>query len=175
MFMHGAGLFFNGIVRIEDIEKLVTQIINMGASNQMVQNLISGSACGMQIPFYSAAGVYNFDYSFVSAMALNDILSPLPLVDLMDIDIQGAENVVIHSAMEMLNARVKRLHIGTHGPDNHTGPWELFFANEWICEFDYPLATTHQTPWGAFETQDGIPHLCIPAFEILISVYPKVG
>ena len=162
MFMRGAGLFFNGIVGIEDIEILVTQIIDMGASDQVVLNLISGGVRGMQIPFHSAAGVCNFDYSFVSAMALNAILSPLPLVDLMDIDIQGAENVVIHPAMEMLNTRVKRLRIGTHDPDIHSGLWELFFANEWIYEFDYAPATTHQTPWGAFETQDGILHFCNP-------------
>ena len=162
MFMRGAGLFFNGIVGIKDIEKLITQIIDMGASDQVVRNLISGGTCGMQIPFQSAAGVDNFDYSFVSAMALNDILSPLPLVDLMDFDIQGAEDVVIHPAMEMLNARVKRLHIGTHGADIHSGIWEFFFANEWICEFDYAPATTHQTPWGDFETQDGILHFYNP-------------
>ena len=51
----------------------------MGASDQVARNLISGGTCGMQIPFQSAAGVDNFDYSFVSAMALNDILSPSPL------------------------------------------------------------------------------------------------
>ena len=102
-------------------------------------------------------------------------MSPLPLVDLMDIDIQGAENVVIHPAMEMLNARVKRLHIGTHSPDIHSGLWELFFANEWICEFDYAPATTHQTPWEALRPRTASSISAIPAFEILISVYPKVG
>jgi hypothetical protein len=159
LFMRGAGLFFNSIVDPGNIDRIIGEIIKMDASEQVVKNLISGGVCGMQIPFHSDAGVDLFDYGFVSAMPLNDILTPLPHVDLMDIDIQGAESIVIEPAIDLLNAKVKRLHIGTHGADIHAGLWDLFFENEWTCEFDYAPSSQHDTPWGRFETVDGILHL----------------
>ncbi len=158
LFMRGSGVFFNGIVDPHDIKSLAEQITEQGASDQVLYNLMSAGRCGMSIPYRSAAGDDVFDYAFVSAMALGDILAPLPHVDLMDIDIQGAEDTVIEPAMDLLNKRVRRLHIGTHRADIHSGLWELFFANEWVCEFDYPPFSRNSTPWGDFETSDGILH-----------------
>ncbi len=159
LFMRGAGLYYNSAVTANDINNITSQIIDMGASEQVLKNLLSAGTCGMKIPFNSAAGQDLFDYTFVSAIPLNDILAPLPLVDLMDIDIQGAENTVIEPAIEMLNRRVKRLHIGTHGADIHSGLWDLFFEHEWGCEFDFPPFSDNETPWGQFKTTDGILHL----------------
>lgn len=162
LFMRGEGLFYNGIVSAGEINTLVEDIIGRGSSDQVLKNLMTGGRCGMYIPYNSAAGEDFFDYEFVSAMPLTDILAPLSQVDLIDIDIQGAENIVILPAMAMLNQRVKRIHIGTHSDDIHKGLWELFFEHEWICDFDYGPEGQHDTPWGQFETMDGILHFCNP-------------
>ncbi|MBT3532228.1 MAG: hypothetical protein HN478_00010 [Rhodospirillaceae bacterium] len=159
LFMQGAGVYFNGNVTPENLDVIIERIIDMGASEKVLKNLLMGGRCGMKIPYNSDAGEDLFDYAYVSAMPLNDILGPLTHVDLMDIDIQGAEDSVIEPAIEMLNARVKRLHIGTHGADIHAGLWDLFFENEWACEFDYPPFQENETPWGSFKTVDGILHL----------------
>ena len=68
----------------------------------------------------------------------------------------------IPPAMEALNRRVKRIHIGTHGAGIHSEIWDLFFDNEWNCEIDFPPDTHNTTPWGDFETSDGILHLSNP-------------
>ena len=162
LFMTGAGLFFNSFVASKDIDAIVEQIAEMDGANQVMRNLLVAGTCGMQIPYDSDAGTDLFDYAFVSAMPLADILAPLPHVDLMDIDIQGGEATVIEPAMDLLNAKVKRLHIGTHGDGIHAGLWDLFFEHEWVCEFDYGPNGQHETPWGRFKTTDGILHLVNP-------------
>ena len=158
LFMRGAGVYYNGIVEPADVETVVKQIIDVNNTEQALRNLMTAGRCGMQIPYNSAAGRDLFDYEFVSTIPLADILAPLPHVDLMDIDIQGAEDTAIEPAMDLLNRRVKRVHLGTHGADIHRGLWELFFEHEWICEFDYPPFSQNATPWGQFETMDGILH-----------------
>ena len=158
LFMLGSGLYFNGIVRDGDIEEIVQQLIDRKQTPEAIRNLMLGGRCGMQIPYDSAAGQDIFDYQFVSALPLADILAPLPQVDLIDMDIQGAEDAVIPPAMEMLDRRVKRIHIGTHHADIHSGLWDLFFEHEWACEFDYAPLGTHETAWGKFDTMDGILH-----------------
>ncbi|MDA1097927.1 MAG: hypothetical protein O2967_02990 [Proteobacteria bacterium] len=162
LFMRGAGLYYNGIVKPGEINTIVDEIIKVNNTDQALRNLMTAGRCGMQIPYHSAAGRDLFDFEFVSTIPLADILAPLPHVDLMDIDIQGAEDTAIEPAMDFLNRRVKRVHIGTHGPDIHSGLWELFFVNEWVCEFDYAPFGRHATPWGEFETMDGILHFSNP-------------
>ncbi len=158
LFQLGSGIYYNGIVKEEDIKATVKQLVERKQTPEVLWNLMLGGRCGMQIPYDSAAGRDIFDYKFVSAMPLADILAPLPHVDLIDMDIQGAEDTVIPPAMEMLNRRVKRIHIGTHRADIHAGLWDLFFEHEWDCEFDYAPFGKHDTPWGQFETMDGILH-----------------
>jgi len=162
LFMRGAGVFYNGMVDPADIGDVVKQIVAGGGTETVLRNLMTDGRCGMKIPYNSAAGQDLFDYEFVSTMSLTDILAPLPQVDLMDIDIQGAEDTAIMPAMETLNRCVKRVHIGTHSANIHRGLWELFFQNEWICEFDYPPFNKNTTPWGHFDTMDGILHLHNP-------------
>ena len=46
----------------------------------------------------------------VKAITLNQILSKLEQVDLIDLDVQGAELAVLRSGIEELNKKVKRVH-----------------------------------------------------------------
>jgi hypothetical protein len=158
LFMLGSGVYYNGIVSASDTAQTIQEIIDIDATEQAMRNLMLHGRCGMQLPYNSAAGTDLFDYKFVSSLPLADILAPLPHVDLIDMDIQGAEDTVIPPAMEMLDRRVKRIHIGTHRADIHSGLWDLFFEHEWACEFDYAPFGTHDTAWGQFETMDGILH-----------------
>lgn len=84
------------------------------------------------------------------------IVERYPLIDLIDLDVQGEEFSVIYGAMERMNARVKRLHIGTHGREIEANLRLLLAANGWECLRDYPCNATSATPYGDIAFQDGI-------------------
>lgn len=52
----------------------------------------------------------------VRAVSLKTILAPYDSVDLIDMDVQGAEYMVLAAASRDLHDKVKRVHIGTHNP-----------------------------------------------------------
>ena len=53
----------------------------------------------------------------VPCYSLDSLLDKVSLVDFMHMDIQGSEFDVLSCAIEMLNKKVKKIHIGTHSPD----------------------------------------------------------
>jgi len=95
---------------------------------------------------------------WVPALALVDVLAPYPIVDLLDLDVQGAELVVLSAAIRRLNARVRRVHIGTHGavPGVEDGLRELFTKHRWTCRHDFAAGTVVDTPYGQVEFADGV-------------------
>lgn len=91
----------------------------------------------------------------VPGIRLTNLLRDQHLVDLIDMDIEGQELPVIRSAIAELNAKVKRLHIGTHGKEIEAGLRELLSAHGWHCRADYTLFTTSETPWGPISFENG--------------------
>jgi FkbM family methyltransferase len=87
---------------------------------------------------------------------LADILPETERIDLIDMDVQGEELKVISTAIEVLDRRVARLHIGTHSHDIETGLRQLLSQHGWECKTDYPCAQTNQTPWGPLQFVDGV-------------------
>ena len=120
----------------------------------------------------------------VPAMSLATLIGT-SVVDLLDVDIQGAEATVFKSHTALLNAQVKRVHIGTHGsghaiadPDWAKGneieaPLKAFFEQlGWKPSFFYPR--THPrcaegdyapTPYGPVCFADGVMSFMNPALE----------
>jgi FkbM family methyltransferase len=94
----------------------------------------------------------------VPQLSLKDILKNTPRVDLIDLDVQGQELNAISPAIGDLNAKVKRLHIGTHSYilGVEAGLRTLLSAHGWQCLTDYPGGETSQTPWGAIYFEDGV-------------------
>lgn len=95
---------------------------------------------------------------WVPALGLNEVLAPYRMVDLLDLDIQGAELVVLSAAIGRLNARVRRAHVGTHGavPGVEDGLRELFTKHGWSCQHDYATGAVVDTPYGQVEFADGV-------------------
>ena len=96
-------------------------------------------------------------------MSLSTLLAPLDYVDLVDADVQGAEADVFEAAIEQLAAKVRRVHVGTHGRDNERRLRELFAAHGWECRFDYPGDSRCETEWGTVEFEDGVQSWINPA------------
>jgi FkbM family methyltransferase len=87
---------------------------------------------------------------------LTDILPETDRIDLIDMDVQGEELRVIAAAIDALDRRVARLHIGTHSHDIEAGLQQLLGQHGWECKADYPCAQTSQTPWGPVHFVDGV-------------------
>ena len=101
----------------------------------------------------------------VDAVSLNTLLQPLSSVDLIDIDVQGAELQVLQAAAQELDEKVKRVHIGTHGADIEAGLHSLFSRLGWTCLRCFPCGGSAETEWGAFIFQDGVQSWLNPAFS----------
>ena len=92
----------------------------------------------------------------VRGITLDTILRRLPRVDLIDLDVQGAELDVLSASIDRLAAQVKRVHIGTHSADIENGLRNLFRAHGWQPVNDYPCQSRNTTPYGEIEFQDGV-------------------
>jgi FkbM family methyltransferase len=77
-------------------------------------------------------------------------------VDLIDLDVQGEEFKIVWASIDALNAKVKRLHIGTHSLDIEEGLRTLLKAQGWQCLADFSLARTNDTPYGSISFVDGV-------------------
>jgi FkbM family methyltransferase len=92
----------------------------------------------------------------VPSVTLEDAISDLSLVDLIDMDIQGEEFKVVRSSVDVLNEKVRRLHIGTHNADVETGIREVLGVEGWQCRADYPSQKETDTPYGRIWFGDGV-------------------
>jgi len=101
----------------------------------------------------------------VDALALNTLLQPLGTVDLIDIDVQGAELDVLQAAAQALDEKVKKIHIGTHSPDIEAGLLSLFGRLGWECIHSFPLGSSATTEWGIISFQDGVQTWLNPTYS----------
>lgn len=92
----------------------------------------------------------------VKTINLNQILARLDSVDLIDLDIEGAELAVLTSAIGELDRRVKRIHIGTHTKDIEQGLRTLFRDHAWYKRNDYEVGSTELTQWGRLSFNNGV-------------------
>jgi hypothetical protein len=86
-------------------------------------------------------------------------------VDLIDIDVQGAELQVLEVGAESLDEKVKKVHIGTHGPEIEAGLRSLFGRLGWRCARSFACGSTANTEWGAIAFQDGVQTWVNPAYS----------
>ena len=89
-------------------------------------------------------------------VVLGSLIGDLKRVDLIDMDVQGAELKVVHSSIDVLDRNTVRMHIGTHDREIEEGLRELFQAHGWECRADYKCLETNETPWGPVEFSDGV-------------------
>lgn len=84
---------------------------------------------------------HNATPSFINVpcYTLESILENVDFVDFMHVDIQGAEFDVLSASIDILNQKVKKVHIGTHSPDVEPAKgrdmdaliYELFEIHKW--------------------------------------------
>lgn len=92
----------------------------------------------------------------VDAITLSELLDGSPVVDLIDMDVQGAELESVGSALDLLTDRVRRLHIGTHGAEVEVGLRSALGGAGWELRADYGCGVTADTPFGRVSFGDGV-------------------
>lgn len=92
----------------------------------------------------------------VDTITLNSILEDYDKIDLIDLDIQGAEFNVLNASIEMLNKKVKRIHVGTHGKEIEKALEDLFNEHGWENKQLYSCFSTCDTPYGRIYFNDGV-------------------
>jgi FkbM family methyltransferase len=92
----------------------------------------------------------------MQTVTIPDLIRDIDYVDLIDMDIQGAELACVESAVEELSRKVKRMFVATHSDDIHDRIRGILGdAGGWRIHADYPLQRTHQTPFGTINFRDG--------------------
>ena len=105
------------------------------------------------------------DGRITPCVTLAELLKLVTLVDLIDMDIQGAEVRVIKAGIEELNSKVKRLHIATHDPETEVNLRRAFHQEGWRMAWDFSGGGTNATPFGLIEFQDGVQSWVNKRFE----------
>jgi FkbM family methyltransferase len=77
-------------------------------------------------------------------------------VDLIDMDIQGAELEVLSDAIEALDRHVARLHVATHNPEVERRLCALFALHGWTLGRCFLCHEVNETPYGSFRFIDGL-------------------
>jgi FkbM family methyltransferase len=124
---------------------------------QAIAPAIAGSALYKFIArLTKKARLFNEEVRKVPAVSLNALLGPLSRVDLIDLDVQGAELEVLAAAKEPLDAKVARVHIGTHSREIEAGLRALFNDLGWKNLNDYSISSECDTPYGKIKFGDGV-------------------
>jgi FkbM family methyltransferase len=93
----------------------------------------------------------------METVTIPDLIGDLDYVDLIDMDIQGAELPCLESSINELSRKVRRLFISTHSDEIHdTINAILSRTKGWHCHASYPMQRTHQTELGQIQFRDGI-------------------
>lgn len=91
----------------------------------------------------------------IDTVTLADVITDVEHVDLIDMDIQGAEGVVIAASIDLLTRRVRRLCIETHSADVERDLRRILGGAGWVLLRDLPLNATTETPFGAIAMPNG--------------------
>lgn len=134
---------------------LAEQLIAQGKAGDTLRNLMLNNTTGVikdLLPGQDVTG----EIELISAVTLRDVLSAFDRVDYLEADIQQSEVRVFPPFIELLKKKVRRIHIGTHGAENHAMLHDLFMKHGWDIVFSYAPNGKYECEIGAFELNDGV-------------------
>jgi FkbM family methyltransferase len=109
---------------------------------------------------YGYGALEGVNVQTVPGISLATALHNIPRVDLIDMDVQGAEADVIEAALPLLRDRVHRLHIGTHSAEVEERIWKMLPDAGFRPVWDFPCGTETLTPIGSIVFGDGVQAWC---------------
>src|SRR5581483_1929388 len=87
----------------------------------------------------------------VKTIGLAKLLEPFERVDFVDIDVEHAEADVLEAAADAIDAKVARVHVGTHSAVIEERLRTLFRRLAWEARFDEPIGRAADTEFGLVE------------------------
>lgn len=147
----------NCVATNEDSSRRIyaNEIIRAGRATEVLRNLMTTNSTGITKDLVPGEN-FPAEIKMVSAITLQDILSPFDVVDYVESDIQQSEILVFPPYMTLLKRKVRRVHIGTHGREVHSTLLQLFERDGWDIVFNYEPNSTFSTSLGKFSTNDGV-------------------
>ena len=147
----------NCVATNEDASRQIyaNEIISAGRAADVLRNLMTTNSTGITKDLVPGEN-FPAEIKMVSAITLQDILSPFDVVDYVESDIQRSEILVFPPYMTLLKRKVRRVHIGTHGREVHSTLLQLFERDGWNIVFNYKPNSTFSSPLGKFSTNDGV-------------------
>jgi FkbM family methyltransferase len=122
----------------------------------MVESTHDGSDWFGQGIAFPGAGSVGYRTQLVESTTFEVIAASYDQIDLVDMDLQQAERELVANSMETLNAKVKRVHIGTHLPDIEDELRIAFEHAGWQKIWDFGCSRENDTPFGAIRFVDGV-------------------
>ena len=129
-----------------------TRSLPAGRSAEVLRNLMTTNSTGLTKNLVEGEN-FPAEIKMVSAVTLQDILSPFDVVDYVESDIQQSEILVFPPFMTLLKRKVRRVHIGTHGLEVHNTLLQLFERDRWDIVFNYEPNSKFTSPIGRFFDQ----------------------
>jgi FkbM family methyltransferase len=96
--------------------------------------------------------------SEAASTTIRRILRGFDYVDLIDMDIQGAELECVNADIDCLTKRVRRVFVATHSGAIHDETQKIFTGAGWRSVALYPPGTRALTEFGLIDFQDGVQH-----------------
>jgi FkbM family methyltransferase len=121
---------------------------------------VGGKTTGMDCLDQAIGGSH-----MVDAVSLASLLRPLGTVDLIHVDVQGAELDVLRAGEWELDEKVKRVCVGTHSRQIEEGLRSLFRSLGWKPMRDIPCFSSTETEWGVMSFNDGVQSWLNPSWE----------
>ena len=154
-------VFYNSAVGRTALARRLTED---GQAGLVGGNLLATNATGVTINMTpEREPSFEAELKLVSAVTVADILGPFDRVDFVEADLQQSEMVVFPPAMEALNRKVRRVHLGTHHPEEHRYLEGMFGQHGWQIVFSFPPRGTYRTSAGEFTLNDGVLTVLNPA------------
>jgi FkbM family methyltransferase len=92
----------------------------------------------------------------VTSVTLEALFSKHDTIDLVDMDVQGTEGEIVSEGIDVLNRKVRMIHIGTHSAAVEAELTAVFTAHRWLKAFSFRSQTTTNTLFGAVTFGDGV-------------------
>ena len=104
-----------------------------------------------------------------NTLTIETLLKNIPIVDLLNMDIQGSEYISIHKNLEVINTKVKKLYVSTHSPVIDNLLYSMMASQNWKCTHAYPFQYQGDTEFGYIKFGDGVQVWENPILNILRS------
>jgi FkbM family methyltransferase len=137
------------------MDMICTAIQENDLGEKVAEALLRRGTTDLRMTLPGTDGIQS-DLKLVSALTVADIVGPHRRVDYLEIDIQSAEYFALPLAIDLLDARVAWLHLGTHGHVVHDAMRQMFNDHGWEIDMDWLPNSTYMAPGGQFDTSDGV-------------------